>query len=49
MKWIILAAAVLFVAAVAKLMRVKAQRRNIKVGAVSEEWVAQHRSDPYQP
>jgi hypothetical protein len=48
-KWIILAVTVGSLVAVAKLARARARRKNIKVGAVSEEWVAEHRADQYQP
>jgi hypothetical protein len=48
-KWIVLTVTVGCVTAVVLLGRARAARRKIKVGAVSEEWVAEHRTDQYQP
>jgi len=46
--WTILTAVAFLVGGVA-LARARARRKKIKVGAVSEEWVAEHRADQYQP
>jgi hypothetical protein len=48
-KWIVLTVTAGCLVAVATFARARARRKKIKVGAVSEEWVAEHRPDQYQP